>query len=195
MLGALAARGAFSLADAASIRDKIETARTRQQVAAELARLMRANKFPQWLADSALDTLVASASQSLRQLSGDRFDLSHRKGEFYVIDHFDADSTRSVRTLSGGETFQASPSLALALSDQLAGLGGATKLESIFLDEGFGTLDADSLQTVADTLENLARGERMVGVITHVTALAEQIPVQYHVQRDNHTSVITRQGT
>ncbi|MYY13500.1 AAA family ATPase [Streptomyces sp. SID4919] len=184
-----------SLADAASTRDKIETARTRQQVAAELARLMRANKFPQWLADSALDTLVAGASQSLRQLSGDRFDLSHHKGEFYVIDHFDADSTRSVRTLSGGETFQASLSLALALSDQLAGLGGATKLESIFLDEGFGTLDADSLQTVADTLENLARGERMVGVITHVTALAEQIPVQYHVQRDNHTSVITRKGT
>ncbi|MGW7005841.1 AAA family ATPase [Streptomyces sp. NPDC054933] len=184
-----------SRADAASIRDKIDAARTRQQVAAELARLMRSNKFPQWLANSALDTLVAGASQSLRQLSGDRFDLSHQKGEFYVIDHFDADSSRSVRTLSGGETFQASLALALALSDQLAGLGGATKLESIFLDEGFGTLDADSLQTVADTLENLAQGERMVGVITHVTALAEQIPVQFHVQRDTRTSTVTRQGT
>lgn len=184
-----------SLADAASIRDKIDTARTRQQVAAELARLMRSNKFPQWLANSALDTLVAGASQSLRQLSDDRFDLSHQKGEFYVIDHFDADSSRSVRTLSGGETFQASLALALALSDQLAGLGSATKLESIFLDEGFGTLDTDSLQTVADTLQNLSQGERMVGVITHVTALAEQIPVQFHVQRDSHTSTVTRQGT
>ncbi|NUV62589.1 AAA family ATPase [Streptomyces sp. CAI-85] len=184
-----------SRADAASIQERIETARTRQQVAAELARLMRSNKFPQWLANSALDTLVAGASRSLRQLSGDRFDLSHQKGEFYVIDHFDADSARSVRTLSGGETFQASLALALALSDQLAGLGGATKLESIFLDEGFGTLDADSLQTVADTLETLAQGERMVGVITHVTALAEQIPVQFHVQRDTRTSTVTRQGT
>ncbi|WP_037691738.1 AAA family ATPase [Streptomyces scabiei] len=184
-----------SLADAASIRDKIDAARTRQQVAAELARLMRSTKFPQWLANSALDTLVAGASQSLRQMSGDRFDLSHQKGEFYVIDHFDADSSRSVRTLSGGETFQASLALALALSDQLAGLGGATKLESIFLDEGFGTLDAESLQTVADTLQNLSLGERMVGVITHVTALAEQIPVQFHVQRDTRTSTVTRQGT
>ncbi|MFJ8062932.1 AAA family ATPase [Streptomyces sp. NPDC096142] len=184
-----------SLADAASIREKIDTARTRQQVAAELARLMRSNKFPQWLANSALDTLVVGASQSLRQLSDDRFDLSHQKGEFYVIDHFDADSSRSVRTLSGGETFQASLALALALSDQLAGLGSATKLESIFLDEGFGTLDTDSLQTVADTLQNLSQGERMVGVITHVTALAEQIPVQFHVQRDSHTSTVTRQGT
>lgn len=152
---------------------------------------VRLKPWPQ----SALDTLVAGASQSLSQLSGGHFDLSHQKGEFYVIDHFDADSTRSVRTLSGGETFQASLALALALSDQLAGLGGATKLESIFLDEGFGTLDADSLQTVADTLENLAQGERMVGVITHVTALAEQIPVQFHVQRDTRTSTITRQGT
>ncbi|MFD6548542.1 AAA family ATPase [Streptomyces sp. NPDC058398] len=184
-----------SRADAASIQDKIDTARSRQQVAAELARLMRSNKFPQWLANSALDTLVVGASQSLRQLSDDRFDLHHEKGEFQVIDHFDADSSRSVRTLSGGETFQASLALALALSDQLAGLGGATKLESIFLDEGFGTLDADLLQTVADTLQNLSQGERMVGVITHVTALAEQIPVQFHVQRDAHTSVITRQGT
>ncbi|MBB5939198.1 AAA family ATPase [Streptomyces zagrosensis] len=184
-----------SLADAASIREKIDTAHTRQQVAAELARLMRSNKFPQWLANSALDTLVAGASQSLRQLSDDRFDLSHQKGDFYVIDHFDADSSRSVRTLSGGETFQASLALALALSDQLAGLGSATKLESIFLDEGFGTLDTDSLQTVADTLQNLSQGERMVGVITHVTALAEQIPVQFHVQRDSHTSTVTRQGT
>lgn len=184
-----------SRADAASIQERIETARAKQQVAAELARLMRSNRFPQWLANSALDTLVAGASQSLRQLSGERFDLSHQKGEFYVIDHFDADSARSVRTLSGGETFQASLALALALSDQLAGLGGATKLESIFLDEGFGTLDADSLQTVADTLQNLALGERMVGVITHVTALAEQIPVQFHVQRDTRTSTVTRQGT
>ncbi|MBX7554975.1 SMC family ATPase [Streptomyces sp. tea 10] len=183
-----------SLAAAASLRDKIDAARTRQRVAAELARLMRANKFPQWLADSALDTLVAGASQSLRRLSGDRFDLSHGKGEFYVIDHSDADSERSVRTLSGGETFQASLALALALSDQLAGLGGTTKLESIFLDEGFGTLDPESLQTVADTLENLAQGERMVGVITHVTGLAEQVPVQYHVRREAGTSVITREG-
>jgi exonuclease SbcC len=184
-----------SLADAAAVQDKIDSARTRQQVAAELARLMRSNKFPQWLADSALDTLVAGASQSLRRLSGDRFDLSHHKGEFYVIDHSDADSQRSVRTLSGGETFQASLSLALALSDQLAGMGGATKLESIFLDEGFGTLDPDSLEMVADTLENLAQGERMVGVITHVTGLAERVPVRFQVHRDPHTSVVTREGT
>ena len=75
-----------------------------------------------------------------------------------------------MRTLSGGETFQASLALALALSEQLAGMSTtAASLESIVLDEGFGTLDAATLDTVAATLENLAaRGDRMVGVVTHV---------------------------
>ncbi len=183
------------VAEAASVRDRIATARTRQQVATELARLMRSERFPRWLAESVLDILVEGASESLRRLSGDRFDLSHRNGEFYVVDHSDADSERSVRTLSGGETFQASLALALALSEQLAGLGGATKLESIFLDEGFGTLDPESLDTVADTLETLAQGDRMVGLITHVPGLAERVPVRFRVHRDTHSSVVTREGT
>lgn len=182
------------LAEATSVQQRIDTARAQQQVATELARLMRSERFPRWLAESALDTLVEGASESLRRLSGDRFDLSHRKGEFYVVDHSDADTERSVRTLSGGETFQASLALALALSEQLAGLGGTTKLESIFLDEGFGTLDPESLDTVADTLETLAQGDRMVGLITHVPGLAERVPVRFRVHRDTHSSVVTREG-
>jgi len=106
-----------------------------------------------------------------------------------------ADSTRPVRTLSGGETFQASLALALALSRQVASLAasGAAKLESIFLDEGFGTLDETSLDVVAATLENLAAtGERMVGVITHVPALADRIPVRFQVTRSGAKSRIER---
>lgn len=181
-------------ARAADLQVRITDASTRQQVAGQLASLLRSNKFPQWLADSALDTLVAAASESLRRLSGDQFDLTHQKGEFFVIDHADADSERSVRTLSGGETFQASLALALALSEHLAGMGGSTKLESIFLDEGFGTLDPDSLEMVAGTLENLAQGERMVGVITHVAALAERAPIRFRVRRDTRSSVVEREG-
>jgi len=108
------------------------------------------------------------------------------KGEFFVIDHSDAGLRRGVRTLSGGETFQASLALALALSEQLAGLStSSASLESIMLDEGFGTLDASTLDTVAATLENLAsRGDRMVGVVTHVAALAERIPVRFEMSKD-----------
>jgi len=175
----------------------LDAAQTDQQVAKMLGDLLRSNKFPEWLETAALDTLVIDASVNLAELSGGQFELTHRKGEFYVIDHADADSLRSVRTLSGGETFQASLALALALSAQLSSLAasGAARLDSIFLDEGFGTLDEATLETVAETLENLAHGDRMVGVITHVGALAERIPVRFNVHRDQRTSSVVREST
>ena len=157
---------------------------------------LRSDRFPRWLVASALDALVADASESLDVLSGGQFALTHDKGEFLVVDHAEADALRPVKTLSGGETFQASLALALALSDQLSGLAaqGAPRLESIFLDEGFGTLDEANLETVASTLENLAtRGDRMVGVITHVPALAERIPVRFALRRTQRTSTIERE--
>ncbi|HST85076.1 MAG TPA: SMC family ATPase [Kineosporiaceae bacterium] len=180
---------------AASLTDEMADSREQQQVAKLLADLLRFDKFPRWLAAAALDTLVADASVALSDLSGGQFDLSHDRGDFVVIDHADADSRRSVRTLSGGETFQASLALALALSAQLSTLAaeGAARLDSIFLDEGFGTLDAETLEVVAGTLENLAHGERMVGVITHVAALAERAPVRFAVHRDSRTSTIQRE--
>jgi len=100
-----------------------------------------------------LDDLVTAASQTLAALSSGQFDLTHDKGDLFVIDHADADARRSVRTLSGGETFQASLALALALSSQISALAaaGAARLDSIFLDEGFGTLDAETLEVVATT--------------------------------------------
>lgn len=181
------------LKNVAKLTKDIEEATATRQVAEALAGLMRATRFPKWLADAALDTLVAGASEALRHLSNNQYDLAHQDGDFWVIDHSDADEKRPVKTLSGGETFQASLALALALSQHLAGMGGSTKLESIFLDEGFGTLDPESLETVAETLETLADGDRMVGVVTHVPALAERIPVLFRVQHDTRTSTVTRQ--
>ncbi|MGH3717133.1 MAG: SbcC/MukB-like Walker B domain-containing protein, partial [Micromonosporaceae bacterium] len=163
-------------------------------LAKSLAGHLRATNFERWLLEEALDLLVAGASAILRQLSGGQYDLEHDKGEFVVVDHHDADLRRAVRTLSGGETFQASLALALALSEQLAGMStAAASLESIVLDEGFGTLDAGTLDTVAATLENLAaRGDRMVGVVTHVPALAERIPIRYEVSKDARTARVER---
>jgi exonuclease SbcC len=166
------------------------------RVAKALAGHLRANNFERWLLEEALDLLVAGASRILRELTGGQYDLIHDKGEFYVIDHHDAGLRRAVRTLSGGETFQASLSLALALSEQLAGMSTtAASLESIVLDEGFGTLDAATLDVVAATLENLAaRGDRMVGVVTHVNALAERVPVRFEVHKDARTAHVERVG-
>jgi exonuclease SbcC len=167
------------------------------RVAKALAGHLRANNFERWLLAEALDLLVDGASRILRELSGGQYELVHSKGEFFVVDHHDAGLRRGVRTLSGGETFQASLALALALSEQLAGLSAsAASLESIVLDEGFGTLDATTLDTVAATLENLAaRGDRMVGVVTHVGALAERVPVRFEVRKDARTARVERLDT
>jgi exonuclease SbcC len=173
-------------AQAARLAEQIAEYDRAAQVARSLAQHLRADRFERWLLEEALDSLVAGASRILRELTAGQYDLGHDKGEFFVVDHADAGLRRAVRTLSGGETFQASLALALALSEQLAGLStAAASLESIMLDEGFGTLDTATLDTVAATLENLAaRGDRMVGVVTHVPALAERIPVRLEVSKD-----------
>ncbi|GIJ80328.1 exonuclease SbcC [Micromonospora phaseoli] len=181
---------------AAELREQRVEHERRAQVARALAGHLRANNFERWLLAEALDLLVDGASGILRELSGGQYDLVHDKGEFFVVDHHDAGLRRGVRTLSGGETFQASLALALALSEQLAGMSTTSaSLESIVLDEGFGTLDAATLDTVAATLENLAaRGDRMVGVVTHVPALAERIPVRFEVRKDARSARIERTG-
>lgn len=183
-------------AQAAELREQRAGHERDARVARSLAGHLRANNFERWLLAEALDLLVDGASGILRELSGGQYDLMHDKGEFYVVDHHDAGLRRGVRTLSGGETFQASLALALALSEQLAGLSTtAASLESIVLDEGFGTLDTATLDTVAATLESLAaRGDRMVGVVTHVPALAERIPVRFEVRKDARSARVERTG-
>ena len=183
-------------AQAADLTARQEVAQSEQRVAKMLGDLLRSDRFPRWLVTAAVDSLADLASSNLAGLSGGQFDLAHEDGEFYVIDHADADSRRSVRTLSGGETFQASLALALALSSQMSSLSaaGVARLDSIFLDEGFGTLDPETLDVVATTLETLAQDDRMVGVITHVAALAERVPVRFHVARDARSSTVVRDG-
>lgn len=160
-----------------------------------LARHLRANAFEGWLLQEAFHQLVGGASQRLHQLSsGDYSFLWDEKDHFAIVDHRNADEPRLPRTLSGGETFLASLALALALAEQVAGFAedGAAPLESMFLDEGFGTLDADSLDTVASVIEDLGAKGRCVGIVTHVRDLAERIPVQYQVTRDASTAHVER---
>jgi exonuclease SbcC len=192
-----AEHAAGRFAERVSLESRRRTAGEDAQVAGLLAQLLRSDGFRAWLLEGALASLVADASAILFEMSCGQFELRINSKDLEVIDHNDADSSRPVRTLSGGETFQASLALALALSRQVATLAaaGSAKLESIFLDEGFGTLDDTSLDVVAETLETLASsGERMVGVVTHVRALAERIPIQFQVTRTGSTSSITRVG-
>jgi DNA repair protein SbcC/Rad50 len=156
--------------------------------------LMRADGFESWLMSSALEGLVDEASVQLRELSGGQFSLVLDDRSFAVRDHANADEVRSARTLSGGETFLASLSLALALADATAELApeGTPTIESIFLDEGFGTLDSQALDTVAAAIEELGATGRMVGIVTHIRELADRIPVRLEVAKTASTSTVER---
>jgi DNA repair protein SbcC/Rad50 len=195
-------RARAELADRVERRDtsvalaaEVERYQEEEQVARTLGNLLRSNGFEAWLCAEALDSLVIEASEILMDLSGGQYELDRaERNELVVVDHNDAGTRRPVHTLSGGETFQASLALALALSHQVAGLsGGKRDLNSMFLDEGFGTLDESTLDTVAVTLERLAaETERMVGIVTHVPALAERVPVRFAVSRDGASSRLRR---
>jgi exonuclease SbcC len=183
-------------ATARELAERATAEEERARVAKELAQCLRADAFERWLCTEALDLLVTAASDTLRELSDGQYELAlGARNEIEVIDHAEAGMRRNARTLSGGETFQAALALALALSDQVAGLSAtaARSLDSLFLDEGFGSLDPATLDTVAATLERLAGGrERMVGVVTHVPALADRIPVRFEIRRDAKGSHLHR---
>jgi exonuclease SbcC len=184
------------LTRASELDAAIATEREQETLAAELGRLLDKGHFGQWLVDEALRGLVAGASELLDRLSGGQYALTtSADGDLLVVDRVNADETRSVRSLSGGETFQASLALALALAARIADLAadGAATLESIFLDEGFGTLDPETLDVVAGTIESLGGGERVVGIVTHVPELAERMPVRFRVRKTGRTSTVTRE--
>ena len=179
----------------AKLEQEAADLQTEHDVASSLAQHLSAKGFEKWIVNEALQHLVVGATSILRELSNEQYSLVvDASGNFLVKDHHNADETRLAKTLSGGETFLASLSLALALADQLADLAaeGSARLESIFLDEGFGTLDAETLDIVAATVENLAARGRMVGIVTHVRELADRVPVQFKVTKDPRTSTVEK---
>ena len=181
---------------AAKLDEHIRNRNEEEQVATMLGQLLRAGSFERWLCSEALDSLVEEASVTLMELSGGQYQLDRDdRNDLVVIDYEDAGARRPVHTLSGGETFQASLALALALSRQVVGLSaGMRDLNSMFLDEGFGTLDQDTLETVGTTLERLsADSDRMIGIITHVAALAERAPVRFVVSHTGATSTLRKE--
>ncbi len=140
-----------------------------------------------------LDRILRRANLRLLKLSNGQYELARQQAgeggraqsglELDVIDHYNG-SRRSVRTLSGGESFQASLALALGLADEIRASAGGVKLDTLFVDEGFGTLDREALNQAMETLAALAQGDRLVGVISHVAELKDRIDRQILVTKD-----------
>lgn len=190
-----AERIAAAIARAAELRATLAEIRASEKLCRELGTLLRANNFQEFVLDEAMTVLAESATHHLASLY-ERFSIVVKKGEFLVCDAWQAGQERSARTLSGGETFVASLALALALAERLPGLQSRTaaSLDSLFLDEGFGTLDAETLDTVMGALEGLRAEERMVGIITHVGELVERMQTRIDVRKSQSGSTVVVTG-
>ncbi|MBB1488720.1 AAA family ATPase [Oceanospirillum sediminis] len=141
-------------------------------------------KFRRFAQGLTLDYLIELANRQLTNLH-DRYQLRRKNSEelgLEVLDTWQADSVRDTRTLSGGESFLVSLALALGLSDLVS---HKTGIDSLFLDEGFGTLDSETLEVALDALDHLNSSGKMVGVISHIEAMKERIPVQIKVTKMN----------
>ena len=137
-------------------------------------------KYRRYAQGLTLQQLIVLANRQLQQLHS-RYQLARKPDaelELLVVDSWQADALRDTKTLSGGESFLVSLALALALSDLVS---HKTRIESLFLDEGFGTLDPDTLETALSALDALQSSGKMIGIISHVEALKERIPVQIKV--------------
>ena len=139
------------------------------------------------------DRIVVRANTRFMIMSGGQYELKRRKEaennrsqsglDLDVIDHYNG-TERSVKTLSGGESFKASLSLALGLSDEIQASAGGVKLDTMFVDEGFGSLDEESLDQAMKALSSLADGTRLVGIISHVADLKNRIDKQIIVTKE-----------
>jgi len=139
-------------------------------------------KFRVFAQGLTLDHLIYLANRQL-DLLHTRYQLARKSSEaleMEVIDTWQADAIRDTKTLSGGESFLVSLALALALSDLVS---HKTRIDSLFLDEGFGTLDRETLDIALDALDNLNASGKMIGVISHIDALKERVPVQIEVKK------------
>jgi exonuclease SbcC len=157
--------------------------------------------FERYLQIDYLEQIIVAANQRLKRLSNGQFYLmrsdrqeSHGRQSGLALDVYDAytGQTRDVKTLSGGEKFNASLCLALGMSDVIQSFQGSISIETMFIDEGFGTLDEESLNKAIDALVELQQSGRMIGVISHVQELKTVFPAILEVQKTKSGSSTTR---
>lgn len=155
--------------------------------------------FEQYVLAGYFDEILRAANQRFSFMTGGRYEMSRMAEtsdgrtknslEIEVMDYYTG-KMRPVKTLSGGESFKASLALALGLSDVIQTLSGGVRVEALFVDEGFGALDGESLDMACETLQSLVEKDRMIGIISHVQELRERIDCQIVVERSNQGSRI-----
>lgn len=156
-------------------------------LAKELTQVLKGKALAEYVAEEYLDEITKSANNKLSMLMDGRYTLKFENKEFFVEDNFNEAKTRPASTLSGGETFLVSLSLALSISDAISSLSSRS-MDFFFLDEGFGTLDAELCEAVVNALYKLESHNLSIGLISHVGELEESIKNKVIVTKDSSGS-------
>lgn len=165
-------------------RDKKEVLKQEWE---ELHILIGKDEFRNYILSMVEKLLIQQTNRELEKLCDGRYLIQHKQSssrlapDFYIIDKFRSDETRKVSTLSGGETFMVSLAMALALAELTR---GNADIESFFIDEGFGTLDQDSLEEALEMLQDIETRGKQIGLISHVKELTNRIPVNIHLVKN-----------
>ena len=178
------------LALAGRLQNELREHGAQHRVYDHLADDLQSDHLQAYVLEETLSELVRGASVQLGRLTGDRYELDYVDDEIVVVDRDNAGEQRGTDTLSGGETFLTSLALALELSAQVQRAVGAVSLDSLFIDEGFGTLDPETLRVVADAVRSLQVGGRMVGIITHIPELKDEFDQRVLVTREAGMSTV-----
>jgi len=175
-----------------TIQKELEDVVNRASELALLKNMMQGNRFIDYVSTTYLENLCRAANTRFYKMTRQRLSLELTpENSFQVRDFMNGGKTRSIKTLSGGQTFQASLSLALALSDNIQRMQSADQ-NFFFLDEGFGTLDKESLSVVFETLKSLRKENRIVGVISHVDEMQQEIDTYLKiVNYEDRGSIVT----
>ncbi len=166
------------------LQKDLDKERLREANLREMTSLFRGSGFVNYASTVLLDNLCRAANQRFMKLTKNNLSLElNEYNEFVVRDYLNDGRTRLLKTLSGGQTFQAALCLALALAENVKSLNQAQQ-SFFFLDEGFGALDKESLRVVFDTLKSLRQEKRVVGIISHVEELQQEIDVYLTIEND-----------
>lgn len=172
------------------LSDKLSYYKNKYDTAKELSSVLKGKALAEYVAEEYLEEITSSANEKLSILMDGRYVLKFVDKEFFVEDNFNDAMLRPASTLSGGETFLVSLSLALSISDAIA-LLSSRNMNFFFLDEGFGTLDAELCSTVVDALYKLESQNLKIGLITHIAELEEAIKNKVHVTKTSSGSKLS----
>lgn len=177
------------------IEDEIKAKEREYALVGKLAKIAKGDNsrgltFERYVLASFLDDILAAANIRLKKMTGNRYEMSRtdertrsnaQSGLELEVYDYHTGRTRHVKTLSGGESFKASLSLALGLADVVQSYAGGIRMDTMFIDEGFGTLDPESLDSAVETLIDLQNSGRLVGIISHVPELKERVSAKLEV--------------